>query len=86
MTFTPGTISGYRSNMTKKAKNTTTIRITKNFKEELDALWVKKNDSYEIILKRLVCLHGLVKNDPILIKEAYKRAEEHGRIEDTGKN
>lgn len=64
--------------MAKKDKTTTTIRITKKFKKELDALWVEKNDSYEIILKRLLCLHGLVKDNPLLIKEAYKRAEAGG--------
>jgi hypothetical protein len=65
--------------MTKKAKNTTTIRITESLKTRLDVLWVKKNDSYEIILKRLVCLRDIVKDDTALIDEAYKRAEAGGK-------
>lgn len=61
--------------MTKKDKTTTTIRITENLKKELDALWVEKKDTYEIILKRLVCLHELVKDNPALIEEARINAE-----------
>ena len=59
--------------MTKKNK-TTTIRITESLKNRLDALGAKK-DTYEIILKRLLCLHELVKDNPALIDEARRRAE-----------
>jgi len=61
-----------------KEDQTTTIRITYDLKDRLDALWVKKKDSYEIILKRLVCLRDIVKDDTALIDEAYKRAEAGG--------
>ncbi len=59
--------------MTKKDKTTTTIRITEKLKTDLDALGAKK-DTYEIILKRLLCLHDLVK-DPALIEKARRIAE-----------
>lgn len=61
--------------MVKEEKTTTTVRITYDLKDRLDALWVTKKDSYEIILRRLVCLHELVKDNPTLIDEA-RRIEE----------
>ncbi len=55
--------------------STKTIRISEELKSRLDELG-KKPDSYEIILKRLVCLHGLVQErDCALIEEARRRAE-----------
>lgn len=59
----------------KTTTKTTTIRITKGTKANLEALWLEKKDTCEIILKRLLCLHGLVKDNPALIKEARRRAE-----------
>lgn len=54
---------------------TTTIRISEELKSELDELG-KKPDSYETILRRLVCLHKLVmERDSTLIEEAQRRAE-----------
>ncbi len=69
--FTQGTISRFRS----KKMLTTTIRISEELKSRLDDLG-KKPDSYEDILKRLVCLHRLVeKRNGALIEEARRRAE-----------
>lgn len=70
--FTQGTISGYKEH---ENMSTTTIRISEELKSKLNDLG-KKTDSYEIILKRLVCLHTLVKErDSTLIEEAQRRAE-----------
>ena len=62
-----------------KADKTTTVRISESLKNRLDDLG-KKPDSYEIIIRRLVCLHTLVKErDSTLIDEARKRAEAESR-------
>lgn len=61
--------------MAKSDKTTTTIRISESLKNRLDALG-SKTDTYEIILKRLLCLHELVmERDSTLIDEARRRAE-----------
>jgi len=58
-----------------KADKTTTVRISEILKNRLDALG-SKTDTYEVILKRLLCLHELVmERDSTLIDEARKRAE-----------
>jgi len=63
-----------RKNMAK-ADKTTTVRISEILKNRLDALG-SKTDTYEVILKRLLCLHELVmERDSTLIDEARKRAE-----------
>lgn len=61
--------------MVKANKITKMVRISEKLKSRLDDL-SKKPDSYEIIIRRLVCLHELVKErDSTLIDEARKRAE-----------
>ena len=64
--------------MAKADKTTKTVRISESLKNRLDALG-SKTDTYEVILKRLLCLHELVKHDTRLIDEARKRAEEESR-------
>lgn len=62
-----------------KADKTTTVRISEILKNRLDALG-SKTDTYEVILKRLLCLHELVmERDSTLIDEARKRAEAESR-------
>ncbi len=62
-----------------KADKTTTVRISESLKNRLDAMG-SKTDTYEIILKRLLCLHELVmERDSTLIDEARKRAEAESR-------
>ena len=58
-----------------KADKTTTVRISETLKSGLDDLG-NKPDTYEIIIRRLVCLHKVVKErDSTLIDEARKKAE-----------
>ena len=58
-----------------KADKTTTVRISESLKNRLDDLG-SKTDTYEVILKRLLCLHELVmERDSTLVDEARKRAE-----------
>ena len=59
--------------------HTTTIRLSEELKTRLDDLG-KKTDSYELIIRRLVCLHTLVKErESTLIEEAHKMAEAESR-------
>lgn len=61
--------------MVKANKITKTVRISEKLKSRLDDLG-NKPDTYEIILRRLVCLHNVVmERDSTLIDEARKRAE-----------
>lgn len=61
--------------MAKAKKTTTTIRISESLKNGLDALG-SKPDTYEIILRRLVCLHKVVmERDSTLIDEARRRVK-----------
>ena len=58
----------------KANKTTKTVRISEKLKSSLDDLG-NKSDTYEIILRRLVCLHKVVmERDSTLIDEARKRA------------
>ncbi len=61
--------------MEKADKTTKTVRISESLKDRLDKMGTK-SDTYEEIIRRLVCLYQVVsEHDSTLIDEARKRAE-----------
>lgn len=58
----------------------TTIQLSENVKEELRALKIRKNDSYEEVIIRLLEKSGSKKKKDDLLKEGYIETNEEDSL------
>ena len=56
--------------------NTTTIKINKETKKEIDRFREYKNESYDEVLRKLLYIIKSIKKDPALSKEAIQAIED----------